>query len=281
MEILYSREKLSEYREQCKHQNKTIGFVPTMGALHLGHMSLIEEAKKNADCVIASIFVNPKQFNNPEDFVNYPSSIDQDLELLMQHGCDAVFLPSVETMYGSEDYVPYKIELGELGNLLEGEKRPGHFDGVVEVVFLLFDLVRPDKVFFGIKDYQQVMVIEKLLENMGSDIELFKCNTVRDADGLAVSSRNRRLSPEERITALNLYATLSDFKNSYKKEDISILKKSYIDKLNSLENTKADYVEIVDSQTLKPLTDWNPAGKNLGILAVFVGKVRLIDNLLF
>lgn len=281
LEILYSRKDISEYRENCKNQNKSIGFVPTMGALHAGHMSLVEEAKKNADCVIASIFVNPKQFNNPEDFINYPSSIDQDLEMLMNHGCDAVFLPSVEVMYGSDNYVPYKVELDALGDLLEGEKRPGHFDGVVEVVYLLFDLIQPDKVFFGIKDYQQVMVIEKLLQKMDTHIELFKCNTVRDPDGLAISSRNRRLSPEERITALNLYATLSDFKNSYQKEDISILKKSYIDKLNSLENTKVDYVEIVDSQTLKPLKDWNPPGKNLGILAVFVGKVRLIDNLLF
>lgn len=252
-----------------------------MGALHSGHMSLIEEARKHSDIVIASIFVNPRQFNNQEDFINYPISIDQDLELLMRHGCNAVFLPSVDEIYPTENYRPFKVELGEIGHLLEGEKRPGHFEGVVEVVHILFELVQPDQVFFGIKDYQQVMVVEKIIEKMDTQINLFKCNTVRETDGLAISSRNRRLNNEERTIALNLYATLLHFKESFRKVDISILKKSYVDKLNSLENVSVDYLEIVDSQTLKPLEAWNPMGKNLGILAVFVGKVRLIDNLLF
>lgn len=281
MEILYTRQELFKFRGTCKHLKQTIGFVPTMGALHSGHMSLIEEARKHSDIVIASIFVNPRQFNNQEDFINYPISIDQDLELLMRHGCNAVFLPSVDEIYPTENYRPFKVELGEIGHLLEGEKRPGHFEGVVEVVHILFELVQPDQVFFGIKDYQQVMVVEKIIEKMDTQINLFKCNTVRETDGLAISSRNRRLNNEERTIALNLYATLLHFKESFRKVDISILKKSYVDKLNSLENVSVDYLEIVDSQTLKPLEAWNPMGKNLGILAVFVGKVRLIDNLLF
>lgn len=244
-------------------------------------MSLIDIAKKTSDVVIVSIFVNPTQFNNQNDFNNYPISIDQDLELLMAHGCDAVFVPSVEEMYGKKDYEPYKIDIGYLDTILEGEKRPGHFAGVVEVVHLLFDLVKPNQVFFGIKDYQQVMVIEKLIEKMDAGIELIKCNTFRDPDGLATSSRNRRLNEAERQTALQLYQTLLGIKNAYPKEDISILKKSYIDKLNSIENVTVDYIDIVDSQSLKPLSSWNPENKNLAILAVYVGNVRLIDNLLF
>lgn len=281
MEILYTRNELIKYRELIKSQNKTIGFVPTMGALHQGHMNLIDTAHQHSDIVIASIFVNPTQFNNQNDFINYPSTIDQDLELLIRHQCNAVFVPTVEEIYPSNNYEPFKLDIGELNHLLEGEKRPGHFDGVIEIVHILFDLVQPNHVFFGVKDYQQVMVIEKLIEKTSPNIQLFKCNTVRDVDGLAISSRNRRLSPNERYISLNLYATLQKMKESYLKEDISILKKSYIDILNSIENVRVDYLDIADSQTLKPLNEWNPKGQNLGILAVYVGDVRLIDNLLF
>lgn len=280
MEILYTRNELIKYRDFIKSQNKSIGFVPTMGALHQGHMSLIDTAHQNSDIVIASIFVNPTQFNNQSDFLHYPITIDQDLELLIQHQCDAVFMPSVEEIYPN-NYQPFKLDIGELNHLLEGEKRPGHFDGVIEIVFILFDLVQPNQVFFGVKDYQQVMVIEKLIEKLNRNIQLFKCNTVRDIDGLAVSSRNKRLSPEEREISLNLYATLQKMKESYLKVDISTLKKSYIDNLNSVENIHVDYLDVVDSQSLNSLIDWNPKDMNLGILAVYVGNIRLIDNLLF
>lgn len=280
MEILYTRNELIKYRDFIKSQNKSIGFVPTMGALHQGHMSLIDTAHQNSDIVIASIFVNPTQFNNQNDFLHYPITLDQDLELLIQHQCDAVFMPSVEEIYPN-NYQPFKLDIGELNHLLEGEKRPGHFDGVIEIVFILFDLVQPNLVFFGVKDYQQVMVIEKLIEKLNRNIQLFKCNTVRDIDGLAVSSRNKRLSPEEREISLNLYATLQKMKESYLKVDISTLKKSYIDNLNSVENIHVDYLDVVDSQSLNSLIDWNPKGMNLGILAVYVGNIRLIDNLLF
>lgn len=281
MEILYTRNELIKYREFIKNQNKSIGFVPTMGALHQGHMSLIDSAHQNSDIVIASIFVNPTQFNNQSDFLHYPITLDQDLELLLQHQCDAVFIPSVDEIYPKENYQPYKVDIGNLDHLLEGEKRPGHFNGVIEIVYILFDLVQPDKVFFGVKDYQQVMVIEKLIEKLNQKIQLFKCNTVRDSDGLAISSRNSRLSPKEREISLNLYAILQKMKESYLKEDISILKKSYIDILNSIENVHVDYLDIVDYQTLESLKGWNSKDQNLGILAVYVGNVRLIDNLLF
>lgn len=281
MEILYTRNELIKYRDFIKNQNKTIGFVPTMGALHQGHMSLIDTARQNSDIVIASIFVNPTQFNNQNDFLHYPITLDQDLEFLIQHECDAVFVPSVKEIYPESDHQSYKIDIGELDHLLEGEKRPGHFNGVIEIVYILFDLVQPNHVFFGIKDYQQVMVIEKLIEKMNRNIQLFKCNTIREKDGLAVSSRNKRLTSKEREISLNLYATLQKIKDSYNIDNITTLKKSYIDKLNSIENLEVDYLDIVDSHTLNSLKEWNPIGQNLGILAVYVGNVRLIDNLLF
>ncbi|MCO5232692.1 MAG: pantoate--beta-alanine ligase [Chitinophagales bacterium] len=281
MEIIYTREALTRFRENCKNLNKTIGFVPTMGALHMGHISLVQQAKKNVDYTIASIFVNPTQFNNKEDFNNYPLTIDQDIKLLIQYGCDAVFIPSVEEIYGQKGYHPFTIPLGKLGNIFEGEKRPGHFDGVIEILSILFQLLKPEQVYMGLKDYQQVMVVEKLLKHIGFPIQLIKCATIRDEDGLAVSSRNKRLSPNERQIALNLYKALSEIKENYQKSEISILKKSYFNRLNKIEEIQVEYIDIVDSQTLKPLKSWNPIGKNIVLIAAFVGKVRLIDNLLF
>ncbi len=281
MEFFYTKNDLKKYINTCRDKHLSIGFVPTMGALHAGHTSLIDKAKEYSDRTIVSIFVNPKQFNNQEDLANYPSTAEQDIELLKQHGCDAVFIPSSKEIYGQKDYEPYKIDLGNLGQILEAEKRPGHFDGVVEILYILFQLVQPDYTFFGLKDYQQVLVVEKLLESMNSNIQLIKCETVRRKGGLALSSRNKRLNTKEKKIAVNLYKTLSAFKEKFGKLEPSTLKKSYLNKINSLENTKVDYLEIVDSQTLKPLNSWNPKGKNLGILAVYIGNVRLIDNLLF
>lgn len=251
-----------------------------MGALHLGHTSLVDKAKTYADYTIVSIFINPKQFNNNDDLINYPVSIEKDLELLKEHNCDAVFIPKAEEIY-QDKYVKYTLDLGEIGEVLEAKNRPGHFEGVVEVLHLLFNLVQPNYVFFGLKDYQQVLVVEKLLGEMNSDIELIKCRTVRGEGGLALSSRNKRLSEEERSLASNLYKTLSEIKESYGKADVSILKLSYLEKLNQLENTKVEYIDIVDYQSLKSLKEWNPKGENLAILAVYIGEVRLIDNLLF
>ncbi|MCO5231140.1 MAG: pantoate--beta-alanine ligase [Chitinophagales bacterium] len=281
MEIIYTKKELIQYRDNCRISNKTIGFVPTMGALHMGHISLVQQAQKNVDNVIASIFINPTQFNNKDDFKNYPSTIDQDIELLIQYGCNAVFIPTVDEIYGQYDYQPFTVDLGDLGNIFEGEKRPGHFDGVIEILHILFELLQPNQVYMGLKDYQQVMVVEKLLQNNDVPIQLIKCATIREKDGLAISSRNKRLSPEERETALNLFKSMSEIKEKYPFSDISILKKSYFNQLNSIDNIEVEYIDIVDSQTLKSINSWNPPGKNLILIAAFVGKVRLIDNLLF
>ena len=280
MEVIHNREDIHQYIHLCQSKKRSIGFVPTMGALHAGHMSLIDLSKSKTDQTIASIFVNPKQFNNPEDLTNYPVSIEQDLEMLEKHGCDAVFIPTVHEIYGGENYVPYRIDIGNLGRIYEAEKRPGHFDGVVEILHLLFELIQPDAVFFGLKDYQQVMVVEKLLQAMHSKIKLFKCPIVRESDGLAISSRNRRLSPEERKTALEIYATLKNIQASYPDQSIETLKNSYINHLNCLPDVMVDYLDIVDYQTINPITKWNPPHQNLILTAVFVGKIRLIDNLL-
>lgn len=281
MEIIYTKAELATYIEKSKTKNKTIGFVPTMGALHQGHLSLVKQASIHTDIVIASIFVNPTQFNNSTDLKNYPSTIDQDLELLLENSCHAVFIPSVSEMYGDENYTPYKIDLGTLGEVLEGKERPGHFDGVVEVLHILFSLVQPDQAFFGLKDYQQVKVVEKLVEHMQAPIEIVKCETIREADGLAMSSRNKRLSSEERKIASNLYKALSELKEHAQKEPIPVLKKSYIDKLNALKNIQVEYLDIVDYQELTSLNTWNEKGRNLGVLAAYIGEIRLIDNLLF
>lgn len=281
MEIIYDRSTLVKKRAEWENRSGKIGFVPTMGALHAGHISLIQAASVQTDFVVASIFVNPTQFNNQQDFLKYPVSVDQDLEMLMQAGCDAVFLPSVEDIYPSDGHRKYTLDLGYIGQCLEAAKRPGHFEGVVEVVHILFSLVRPDKVFFGAKDYQQVMVIRKLLKDTGWPIELISCPTVREPDGLAMSSRNRRLTPEYRQMALLLSQTLEKLKNADRNVSIPVLTKGYIEDLNKMDALEVDYLELVDYQTLKPLSEWNPKGENLAVIAVQVGEVRLIDNLLF
>lgn len=281
MEIIYDRSTLVKKRAEWENRSGKIGFVPTMGALHAGHISLIQAARVQTDFVVASIFVNPTQFNNQQDFLKYPVSVDQDLEMLMQAGCDAVFLPSVEDIYPSDGHCKYALDLGYIGQCLEAAKRPGHFEGVVEVVHILFSLVRPDKVFFGAKDYQQVMVIRKLLKDTGWPIELISCPTVREPDGLAMSSRNRRLTPEYRQMALLLSQTLEKLKNADRNVSIPVLTKGYIEDLNKMDALEVDYLELVDYQTLKPLSEWNPKGENLAVIAVQVGEVRLIDNLLF
>ena len=282
LEIIYSKEKLTEFLESKRNGFVNIGFVPTMGALHEGHMSLVQESKKNTDLTVVSIFVNPKQFNNAEDFEKYPNSLDDDLKMLVEHQCDIVFVPSVEDLYGDPNYSPFKMNIDYLGDILEGEKRPGHFDGVVEIVHLLFDIVKPNSVFFGIKDYQQVLVIEKMLSTTQSDIKLFRCPIVREPDGLAISSRNRRLNSSERKKALKIYETLLKIKQSYdNKEDINTTIDYNINQLNQTEDMSVDYIEIADSTSLQHISQWNSTGKNLALIAAFVGKVRLIDNLLF
>jgi pantoate--beta-alanine ligase len=281
MEIIYHRSELAGRSRLWKDQNLSVGFTPTMGALHEGHISLLKMSKSGADISVASIFVNPTQFNDPRDFEKYPSSIDADLEMLLKAGCDAVFMPDVADIYPDNAPPTEPVDLGYIGTCLEAARRPGHFEGVVQVVDILLSTLMPDKLFLGAKDYQQVMVIKKLIDARVWPITVITGPTIREADGLAMSSRNRRLSTTQRREAPQFYQALSAMKEQLGHEEPGILTKSYIDLLNQISDVRVDYLEIVDSQTLIPLKNWNPAGRNLACLAAYMGDIRLIDNLLF
>jgi pantoate--beta-alanine ligase len=282
MDILYSREDLAILRNKWMDNNLSVGFVPTMGALHQGHISLVELSLKDCDKTIVSIFVNPTQFNDPNDFLKYPAKLDHDLELLMNAGCDAVFVPTVDVMYPlgtTENKI--RLDLGYLGTCMEGLKRPGHFDGVVQVVYLLLEMVKPDALYLGAKDIQQVRVISKLVETMKLPIKIVIGSTVREYDGLAMSSRNVRLDKQQRKVAAELYRVLNEISQQYDLTEPSVLTKSYIEQLNQTPGIRVDYLEIVDFQTFMPLKMWNKKGNNLACVAAWVGDIRLIDNLLF
>lgn len=281
MEIIYHRAELAKRSEEWKRKNLSIGFTPTMGALHRGHLSLLELSLKQADISVASIFVNPTQFNDPKDFEKYPSSIDADLEMLVHAGCDIVFLPDVKDIYPDKILPIEAVELGYIGTCLEASRRPGHFEGVVQVVDILLRALMPHKLFLGAKDYQQVMVIKTLIKQRNWPIEVITGNTIREQDGLAMSSRNRRLTPDERMQATILYKTLQSISTESATQEIGVLTKSYIDLLNQKPGIVVDYLEIVDSQTLIPLKNLNKKGENLACIAAYVGDIRLIDNLLF
>lgn len=281
MEIIYDRKSLLNFRAKIRDSKRSFGFVPTMGALHAGHISLIDAAKENGDIVLCSIFVNPTQFNDPQDFKKYPSTIDHDLELLLQAGCDAVFIPSVEEMYPEGVDISFKIDLGILDQVLEAAHRPGHFNGVVQVVKILLESVMPDHLYLGTKDFQQVLVISKLVETMNWSIKIIPCTTVREKDGLAMSSRNVRLSRTQREIATEISKALFEIKDQSYKYPPELLTKSYIERLNLLPEVTVEYLELVDSHSLLPLITWNEKGNNLVVTAVKVGDVRLIDNLVF
>lgn len=281
LEIIYDLKSLHQFRDKTRESRRSLGFVPTMGALHEGHISLINAAKSNGDVVLCSIFVNPTQFNDYQDFLKYPSTIDHDLEMLLNAGCDAVFVPTVEEMYPDGADVSFKIDLGILDNVLEAAHRPGHFNGVVQIVKNLLEAVMPDHLFLGSKDFQQVLVIRKLVETMNWPIIIIPCPTVREKDGLAMSSRNVRLSAADRINATEISKALFEISANYQKTAPDLLTKSYIERLNLLPNVDVEYLELVDSHTLLPLNTWVEQGRNLLVAAVKVGGVRLIDNLVF
>ena len=257
-----------------------VGFVPTMGALHQGHLSLLEASKKQADLTVASIFVNPTQFNDKSDYDKYPIQIDADLELLLKNGCDVVFLPDVTEIYptGMED-MPH-IDLGFIGATLEAAHRPGHFEGVVQVVKRLLEIVEPDKLFMGQKDYQQCMVVQRLIDVFNFPIELIICPTLREADGLAMSSRNMRLNEEERKSAVKLSQALFYIQKHFKDADFNRLTAEQITLLNSDPLLHVEYLTIVNGKTLEPLSMRQTDLSIVALIAVKDGPVRLIDNLI-
>ena len=271
---------LHQYITSLKQQNKTIGFVPTMGALHLGHISLIEASKEQCDITVCSIFINPTQFNDPKDFEKYPVTIEQDIFLLTQHRAHILFLPSVQEIYpvGSSN-LPY-YELGELENIFEGKYRPNHFQGVCQVVDRLLAIVQPNRLFLGQKDYQQCMVLEKLIELKHLPVEISIQSTTRENDGLAMSSRNMRLSAEGRRKAVALYQTLSYIKEHFLEQSISSLLADASNTLLIAGFEQIDYFAIADAKTLQPINISSSLTDLVVLGAAFIDGVRLIDNML-
>ncbi len=268
------------YLEKQREKGRKIGFVPTMGALHEGHISLIHESAKNNQISVCSIFVNPTQFNDPSDLDKYPVTLEEDIRKLFQAGCDILFLPGIPEMYPDGTQLTKKYDLGYLETILEGSFRPGHFQGVVTIVHRLLEMVRPDNLYMGQKDYQQCMVIRELLRQTGleKEIHLQIQPTRREADGLAMSSRNMRLLPDQRALAVSIYETLRFIKDNYTKTGFEQLKKEAEKRLTDL-GFRVDYIEIADAATLLPVQN-NDNGPLVALAAAFMGDVRLIDNLL-
>lgn len=279
MKIFKTKQTLQTYLQRLREEQQHIALVPTMGALHEGHLSLIAEAQGIADVVVCSIFVNPTQFNDPSDLEKYPRPEENDLRLLTGVGCDVVFMPSVEEMYPAND-APWHLDLGTLEKIWEGEKRPGHFQGVTQIVYKLFSLVQPDVACFGQKDFQQVMVIQRLIDIKGLPIEIHICPTVRSNEGLALSSRNLRLSEAGKKKALALYRALNHIKQYFTERALDMLKKEALEILETEGEIDVEYLAICETRSLQEITHIRPGKEHVALLVVWVEGVRLIDNML-
>nr|WP_237612936.1 pantoate--beta-alanine ligase [Pedobacter glucosidilyticus] len=270
------KEDLTSLLLQYKQEGKRIGLVPTMGALHQGHISLVQQSLKYTDVTVASIFVNPTQFNNKTDLLKYPKPIVEDIAKLEQAGCHILFHPEVEEMYPEVDE-PWEYEVGELDLLLEGEFRPGHYKGVTQIVYKLFKTAIPDVAFFGQKDYQQFLVIKKMVKDLHLPIQLKSCDIIREADGLAMSSRNIHLNPEERLAALSLSKALLFIKDNYNLLSIDELKQQANKFFTGSNLLNLEYLRICNPDNLYDLQEKGPA---IALIACFVGTTRLIDNMM-
>jgi len=270
-------ETLQEEIKNLKSNNKIIGFVPTMGALHQGHLSLVEHSKKQCEITVVSIFVNPTQFNNKSDLEKYPRTVEQDLKMLKNKNVDIVFMPSEKEMYPKKDTSQFNF--GNIETVMEGKFRNGHFNGVAQIVSKLFDFVKPDKAFFGLKDFQQVAIIKAMVRQLNMPIEIVPCPIVRESNGLAMSSRNQRLSSEQKQDATILYKTLKNITKNYKKHPPAELQKKSIKEIENNSNLKIEYLEIVDDNSLETISNWNENKHISCCVAAYCGEVRLIDNM--
>ncbi|MEI8005643.1 MAG: pantoate--beta-alanine ligase [Bacteroidota bacterium] len=255
-----------------------IGFVPTMGALHEGHLRLIRQSKQENDITVCSIFVNPVQFNNPDDLAKYPRNIALDARMLKSNGCDMLFSPEVEEMYPDGKTPNNDIEFGMLDKVMEGKFRPGHFKGVVIVVRKLFDILSPSNAYFGKKDYQQLMVITRMKEILELPVNIIGCETVREDDGLAMSSRNLRLTIGERQVARRIFEVLCKVREKGSKTPVWELKEWANKKIQEDSRFRVEYFEIADRETLMPIESWGQKTQAVALTAVYLGDVRLIDN---
>ena len=282
MQLFSTITQTKTYLQKLKNEGKTIGFVPTMGALHNGHLELLKKAKKENNIAVSSIFVNPLQFNDKKDLEKYPRTLEKDAELLKREGCDIVFAPNAEEMYGKQPETAKNhliYDLGTLDKVMEGAHRPGHFQGVCVVVHKLFEIVQPTKAYFGEKDFQQLAIIRHMVKQQNIPVEVIPCPTVRESDGLAMSSRNMLLSSEERKNAPLIYKTLSEAKAKKDKLSVPEVIHWVTSTINSNPHLSLEYYEIVNAETLQPVTDWTSTKNLRACIAVKAGSVRLIDNI--
>lgn len=284
MQIIAKKQELLSIVEACKKEKKTIGLVPTMGALHEGHASLVRQAVRENDVCFVSVFVNPTQFNNKEDLEKYPRNLNRDAELLASIGADYVFAPTPEEMYSQKEMEEtFRFDFAGLDEVMEGKMRPGHFNGVVQVVSRLFYLVQPDKAYFGEKDFQQLCIIHHMVERSSlkdtfGSLQIIDCPIVREPSGLARSSRNERLSESEKQTAVGISRVLFESLNWAKESGATVLsvQQRVIDAINAIDGLEVEYYEIVDRTTLRPTDTFTNA---IGCVTVYCGPVRLIDNI--
>lgn len=273
---------ISETRSHIKTlKGKTgsLGFVPTMGALHDGHISLVKRSLEENEITVVSIFVNPTQFNEEQDFKSYPRNLEKDLEILGRYPVDLVFAPSSGEIY-PEPYTR-KFDFGGLDSIMEGKHRPGHFNGVAQVVIRLLGIIEPDNTYFGEKDFQQLAIIRKLAEEMDLPVRITGCPIIRESDGLAMSSRNKLLSPEERKSAARISRSLFKAREKAGKLPVEELKEQTIQYVDQDPSLKVEYFEIVDVRNLKPVQNWTEKSRKIGCIAVKIGSIRLIDNMNF
>ncbi|PTX44751.1 pantothenate synthetase [Christiangramia gaetbulicola] len=279
MQIFREKEPLIQAIQKIKSEGKSVGLVPTMGALHEGHLSLVSNALKDSDQVVVSIFVNPTQFNNPEDLEKYPRNLEKDLELLKtQDGDIWVFTPTADELYG-EKILSESFDFEGLESVMEGKFRNGHFDGVGTVVKRLFEIITPDKAFFGEKDFQQLQIVRKLTEKTGLPVEIVGCPILREDSGLARSSRNERLSSQNRKKAAFIYETLKEVEQLFGTESADYISKWVENKFKDHPNLELEYFEIADSKTLKKITKKEKGNNYRAFIAVYADEIRLIDNI--
>jgi pantoate--beta-alanine ligase len=277
MQIIKNIKTLQEIISAEKAQGKKVGFVPTMGALHSGHISLVEQAITENDVCVVSIFVNPTQFNDASDLEKYPRTLEADARLLEKAGVHIVFAPEVQEMYPEKD--TRQFDFAALDKVMEGKFRAGHFNGVAQVVSKLFDFVAPHRAYFGEKDFQQLAIIRRMVEDYSMPVEIVACPIVREESGLAMSSRNERLSTEERKKAALIFKTLSESLTFAASKSVTEVRQYVVDTLNQENEFDVEYFEIVDGNTLQSIRNWDESSYIIGCIALFCGNVRLIDNI--
>lgn len=280
MKVAQTIAELDSILEPYTLKDRPIGFVPTMGALHEGHLSLVKRAKTENDVVVCSIFVNPTQFNDPADLQRYPRPIEEDKKMLEAAGCDVLFMPTVEQMYPTGDFSTLNESFEGLDTVMEGASRPGHFAGMITIVNKLFMAVKPRNAYFGQKDYQQLAVVKRFIEKHVIPINIVPCPIVREPDGLAMSSRNRLLTPDERKRAALISQTLFKVKDMWGKQPVKEIKKFVEGEFEKDGYMKLDYFEIADAKTLQSVNGDGQTKPSVACIAVFDGKIRLIDNVL-